>query len=405
MRSLASAKRWHIATALAGVGALAVASPLVMGTTQSGAPLQNGATDQQPARIMDDRPPTPMMRLLNSMRDLDMAGPIRANLELAPAVPDAAHPLIFAGKSDDRQRALSCLATTAWYEAGNDAAGERAVIQVVLNRVRHPAFPNSICGVVLEGANRKTGCQFSYLCDGSLQRRAPSSRDMAKAVALAESALGGSVDKAVGQATHYHADYVNPLWNAVMQRVSKVGPHIFYRWGGLRGALNRKLVFDDHGEPAIKPVLDRNASNAGDTKQTGDTTRLALDSDALNWAKPGESQVGGQGGLATGGAVRTSQNSMKVMLVDQGGPNGRWAVSAMNLCPGDQACRVAGYGKAGEPDANAQPGDVAKGKPLFLFVRDGSGMSVALWDCQRAPRPDARQCMPDGAELAGLMGK
>ena len=69
-------------------------------------------------------------------------------------------------------QALECLASAVYYEAGNqDDDGERAVAQVVLNRVRHPAFPASVCGVVYEGSTRPTGCQFTFTCDGSLYRQ------------------------------------------------------------------------------------------------------------------------------------------------------------------------------------------------------------------------------------------
>ncbi len=71
----------------------------------------------------------------------------------------------------DYQRALECLANAIYYEAATEPLdGQRAVAQVVLNRLRHPAFPNSVCGVVYQGSERATGCQFTFTCDGSLVR-------------------------------------------------------------------------------------------------------------------------------------------------------------------------------------------------------------------------------------------
>src|SRR6476660_5886742 len=65
-------------------------------------------------------------------------------------------------------RSLQCLTQAIYYEARNQSDdGERAVAQVVLNRVRHPAFPNTVCGVVYQGAVRPGGgCQFTFTCDG-----------------------------------------------------------------------------------------------------------------------------------------------------------------------------------------------------------------------------------------------
>ena len=131
-----------------------------------------------------------------------------------------------------RAQALECLTSAVYYEAGNESAdGQRGVAQVVLNRVRHPAFPASVCGVVYEGSTRATGCQFTFTCDGSLYRRPdPASWDRARKVAAA--ALAGSVYAPVGWATHYHADYVVPYWAPSLAKNAVVGAHIFYRWSG-----------------------------------------------------------------------------------------------------------------------------------------------------------------------------
>jgi hypothetical protein len=108
------------------------------------------------------------------------------------------------------------------------------VAQVVLNRVRHPAFPKSICGVVYQGSERKTGCQFTFTCDGSLAR-VPVPALWARARAVATAALEGSVEPAVGTATHYHANWVVPYWASSLTRSADIGAHIFYRWNGFWG--------------------------------------------------------------------------------------------------------------------------------------------------------------------------
>jgi hypothetical protein len=128
--------------------------------------------------------------------------------------------------------ALDCLTSAIYYEAANEAVlGQRAVAQVVLNRVRHPAFPNTVCGVVFEGTDRATGCQFTFTCDGSLSRR-PVNAKWLRAQSIAASALAGSVEANVGHATHYHASYVFPYWAPNLTKVATIGSHIFYQWQG-----------------------------------------------------------------------------------------------------------------------------------------------------------------------------
>jgi len=108
-------------------------------------------------------------------------------------------------------------------------------VQVVLNRLRHPDFPKSVCGVVYQGAERDIGCQFTFTCDGAMKRPVDGEAwDEAKKIA--QRALGGFVDRAVGTATYYHADYVFPTWAPTLVKMAKVGPHVFYRMAGAEGA-------------------------------------------------------------------------------------------------------------------------------------------------------------------------
>jgi hypothetical protein len=150
---------------------------------------------------------------------------------IAPGL--AAEPFIVGRRSErDVAASLQCLTAAVYYEARSESPeGQRAVAQVVLNRVRHPAFPKSVCGVVYQGSRRRTGCQFSFTCDGSLRaEREPGA--WARARKIAGSALAGSVYGPVGHATHYHASYVQPWWAASLTRAVTVGSHIFYRWRG-----------------------------------------------------------------------------------------------------------------------------------------------------------------------------
>lgn len=173
---------------------------------------------------------------------LDAAAPSRASALFVRAglraarldVNPAARPFRAAGALD-ASRDLDCLSQAVYYEArGEGLAGMRAVAQVVLNRVRHPAFPKSVCGVVYQGAGQRVGCQFSFTCDGSMRR--PRQDDAwARARAVAAKALSGFVMAEVGSATHFHTTGVSPGWRASLLRVAQVGSHIFYRFSGAAG--------------------------------------------------------------------------------------------------------------------------------------------------------------------------
>lgn len=148
----------------------------------------------------------------------------------------AAQPFSFgAADAQTRQRALRCLTQAIYYEAALEpTGGQEAVAQVILNRVRDPNYANSVCGVVFEGAERTTGCQFSFTCDGSMAN-APVKWAWDRARGVAERALAGRVVESVGLATHYHADYVHPWWAPTLDKLTQIGAHIFYRWKGFAG--------------------------------------------------------------------------------------------------------------------------------------------------------------------------
>jgi len=158
---------------------------------------------------------------------------INASLPFSSAPVEAARPFV-APAGADEAKALDCLTAAVYYEAGFESVdGERAVAQVVLNRLRHPAFPKTVCGVVYQGAP-SAGCQFSFACDGSLAN-APAPAAWRRAHQVAAEALQGHVMAAVGEATHYHANYVAPYWAPKLAKVTQIGAHIFYRWPGSWG--------------------------------------------------------------------------------------------------------------------------------------------------------------------------
>ncbi len=163
----------------------------------------------------------------------------------------------------DGARDLDCLTQAVYYEArGETPTGQAAVAQVVLNRVRHPAFPKTICAVVFQGAGkRKTDCQFSFVCDGSMR----ANRDeeaWGKAQRVAARALSGVTVADIGGATHFHASRLDTQWGDGLIRVAQVGLHIFYKFGRAHAPFQAQL-FQAQAEPAvtthdaaeIKPVL------------------------------------------------------------------------------------------------------------------------------------------------------
>jgi len=157
-------------------------------------------------------------------------GPALAVPPALPSLPTIA--------GDDHARAVECLALAITYEAGHEPIeGQRAVAEVILNRLRSPAYPKTVCGVVFAGgvAGRRTGCQFTFTCDGSLNRRLPPEM-MARSRAIAESVLSGTLAPVVPGATHYHAAYVSPYWAPSLVKLVRIGLHIFYRApGGVPG--------------------------------------------------------------------------------------------------------------------------------------------------------------------------
>ncbi len=146
---------------------------------------------------------------------------------VSAAAPEEPQPYV--GSRATRERALECLTQAIYYEARNQSAdGQRAVAQVVLNRTRHPNYPSSVCGVVFQGSERRTGCQFSFTCDGSMNAGIEPGA-WARAEQIAEAALSGSVYRPVGLALNYHTTAILPYWAPSLVQQAVIGAHIFYR--------------------------------------------------------------------------------------------------------------------------------------------------------------------------------
>ena len=199
---------------------------------------------------------------------------INAALAFSSAPVQASVPFSVAAAGTDHQRALLCLTQAVYYEAGFEPLeGRKAVAQVVLNRMRHPAFPKSVCGVVYQGA-RSPVCQFSFVCDGSLYR-APAPAAWAEARKVATAALAGYVETFVGSATHYHADYVAPRWAPQLVKIAKLGTHIFYRWPGTWGqqaAFTGRYSGEPYDPLSLRPAPKPNVAQDAEITSVVDTS-------------------------------------------------------------------------------------------------------------------------------------
>ncbi len=140
-------------------------------------------------------------------------------------------PSTLGAETSGSQRDLECLTQAVYYEArGESRKGQYAVAQVVMNRVNHPAFPKTVCGVVFQGAAKRKGCQFSFACDGSM-RRGREAQAWNEARKVATRVLAGAAVADIGAATHFHTTAVSPAWGSQMRRVAQVGMHVFYKFG------------------------------------------------------------------------------------------------------------------------------------------------------------------------------
>ena len=237
-----------------GVGLGLGASYLAAGMAQAAADHSRAARIAEAAegrfsetmlqREMDHMDPA-ALRLARAHDELAAAG----ERELAPAWPsplDDREPVGRRASALDAARQLDCLTQAVYFEArGETPRGQAAVAQVVMNRVKNPSFPKTVCGVVFQGAATH-GCQFSFACDGSMRR----SREIGawdRARQIAERTLSGRMLGGIGTATHFHTTSVQPDWGPQMLRVAQVGLHVFYR-------------FNPHA-PISSPGLDESPDN------------------------------------------------------------------------------------------------------------------------------------------------
>ena len=258
-----------------------------------------------------DAPPAPPPLLVRPLAPQDALS-INRSIPLAAMPNPAARPFSLRGADRATQaRALECLTSAVYYEAGSEGLdGQKAVAQVVLNRVRHPAFPSSVCDVVYQGSTRPTGCQFTFTCDGSLLRQ-PSADGWARARKIAWAALTGTVYAPAGYATHYHANYVVPYWADSLAKNAVVGAHIFYRWAGGWGRPaafgKRYAAREPNTQSLISAAIAAEAAHAAAPAESVVDVVAAIP--GAEMIKPGEGRVGVRFTLAARKAVEDAPHT------------------------------------------------------------------------------------------------
>jgi spore germination cell wall hydrolase CwlJ-like protein len=242
---------------IAGLCLITLSASCVPGG-MAGQPMSAAALEAPAAELAGPPPAAPEPLALEPVAP-ETAIALNAAIPVSETYNPAASPFLLRARATaDRLRSLDCLTAAVYYEAASESDdGQRAVAQVVLNRVRHPTYPNSVCGVVYQGSERSSGCQFSFTCDGSLLR-APSAAGWARARRIAAAALAGSVFRPVGLATHYHTYKVLPAWASSLVKSAVIGAHIFYRWNGGWGgpAAFRQHYAGVEPLPGPKPQAD-----------------------------------------------------------------------------------------------------------------------------------------------------
>ncbi|RSV35365.1 cell wall hydrolase [Sphingomonas sp. ABOLE] len=347
-----------------------------------------------PNRVVPKEELPPVEPVAIADLDPEDARAFNASIPFATGPNPAARPFHLVGAADSQERAVDCLAAAEVYEAGDDALGERAVAQVILNRVRHPAFPKTVCGVVFQGSERSTGCQFTFSCDGAMLRWSPTPAAWARAREIAKMALHGTVFRPVGHATHYHTDWVVPYWSASLDKIVELHTHLFFRWAGWWGtppAFNRAYVADEPKiallgrlSPAhqgfIAPDAIDPASPIGDPGATGllfdpRKAAMSLPASAIPAPTPGDPNV------------------FLVILPEDMLPDLFPAV-ALRACGDRPYCKFMGWVDATKKPPRLPPSGEQAAAMSFSYLRDEKVRYVkALWNCDQFRKWDGTQCM------------
>jgi len=356
---------------------------------------------------LDDLPGTASLPGLQPAQFLevprDRAQRINAAIPFSLKPNPSARPFRLGGDAQSHARAVDCLAAAQYYEAGGDLEGQRAVAQVVLNRARHPAYPSSVCGVVFQGAERRTGCQFTFTCDGAMARL-PMASLWQQTLSIARAALAGAVYAKVGLATHYHTDWVVPVWSGELDKITNVRSHLFFRWPGTWG---QPLIFST-APSATEPLVTRLALISPNHSADSVSDEVAILPLADLDLSEAEELSRGSRDLPLPSLAGVNLRGSQLRLAHPAGdafgfllPNelpGAFGLLALDVCEGREFCKVMGW---------TDPASIPRGFPIpfdaqqtmsFLYIYDrASRREILAWDCARFPRTDPQECLDDQA--------
>jgi len=326
-----------------------------------------------------------------------------AHVAFEPRIGAIARPFAFVGSDLDRARAIQCLAAAVLYEAGDDAAGQEAVAQVVLNRVRHPAFPGTVCGVVYQGSQRKTGCQFTFTCDGSLTRRTMSQSAWQRARAIAANALSGNVDSTVGLATHYHTNWVYPYWSPSLRKLAQVGTHLFFGWPGTWGgprAFGKRYSGNEAGPPSLALTSLETGDDQAAIPSLEEPKILGLpQAPAKLPASMGKVPLYGSKVKLVG-----SDGHSFGLLAPPGASASQVVNAALALCGQPGPCRVNAWENEDDIPGSYPLPALTRSTMVFEYVRTGSGSGATTrFDCKRFPNRDPKACLESSGDLPDVL--
>lgn len=323
---------------------------------------------------------------------------LNAAVPFATAPLRSAPPFFISGEFADRARATDCLAAAGYYEAGNDTRGQRAVMQVVLNRMRHPAYPRSVCGVVFQGSERSTGCQFTFTCDGAMTRHRPSTAGWEGARRNAIQALNGFTDGNVGHATHYHTDWVHPYWSRTLDKIAAIDTHLFFQASASRpGNFSGSYA---GAEPNIARLAWLSNAHVGSRDGTVDAAvtpavhpeAVALAADAMDAAvaaSPPPERIPDR-------AAAPSDGIFLVALDPDADPES-FRQLAVQRCAGFAQCKLIGWTDPTRRPASFPIPGSAIDAISFSYNRTGGGaIEDVRWNCAQFPRTRPAECLRRG---------
>lgn len=387
---------------------LVIVVAAVIATVGSALLSRDGLLSSPPLESAGAAPPLPRVGLPDAVPEEeilleiepDTAREINAARPFSDVEIVLARPFASRLTGSDLDRAQVCLAVAALYEAGGDESDQKAVMQVILNRVRHPAFPSSICAVVFQGADRLTGCQFSFTCDGSLRRWRPNPQAFARANDLAATMLRRGVDQRVGLSTHYHTDWVVPYWSSSLDKLAKIKTHIFFVWKGYWG---QRRAFS--GAPsAIEPSIGQLASFSSAHDYTED------DVNADPEIALGTDEALGSGDLPTmlsepQAVTGPSKPTIFVRQIElaENAPPGRWALDALKQCGTRSECRILGWTNRALIPPTMERDALLASPPDFIFVQElKNRVQTPHWNCTKWPRIASSKCLGSAEDTARL---